>query len=145
MKRVIIIIGILAVLVVGGALLIGRDNKNSSANSSGAKDTAMQTKSSEPKFSDVLAAIDKGAKLYDVREPSEYTAGHFEQAENYSVQLMQNGQLPRVAKDTKIYVYCRSGARAATAAGILKQAGFTDVTSLKGLADIEAAGGKLIQ
>ena len=57
---------------------------------------------------------------------------------------MQAGKLPDVAKDTKIYVYCHSGNRSGQATTILKNAGYTNVIDLHGLADVQTIGGKII-
>ncbi|MCA9349361.1 rhodanese-like domain-containing protein, partial [Candidatus Saccharibacteria bacterium] len=66
-------------------------------------------------------------------------------AVNFDLQLMQAGQLPNIDKNTKIYVYCRSGNRSAQAASLLKQAGFTNITDLGGLSDIQNLGAELVK
>ena len=106
---------------------------------------AEQTPGTELTFANVLAEVASGAKLFDVREPSEFAEGHFDKAENYSLQLMASGQMPQLNPGTKVFVYCRSGGRSASAAEILSQAGFTNVVDLGGLADVEAIGGQLIR
>ena len=80
--------------------------------------------SNKVSFSTVQNDVAAGAKLYDVRTSQEYTSGHFADAANWSLQDMQAGKLPDVAKDTKIYVYCRSGNRSGQATTILKNAGY---------------------
>ena len=94
-------------------------------------------------FSNIQSDVAAGAKLYDVRTKPEYTAGHFENAENWPLQDMQAEVFPSVAKNTKIYVYCQSGNRSSQAATLLKKAGFTDVVDLGGLQDVQNAGGTL--
>lgn len=94
-------------------------------------------------FSAVQSQVDNGAKLYDVRTADEYKSGHFADATNFDLAKMQAGTLPDVAKDTTIYVYCRSGNRSAQATTLLKNAGYTYVTNLGGLSDVEAMGGTL--
>ena len=74
-----------------------------------------------------------GAVLVDVRRPDEFAAGHLPGAVNIDVTAPDFGQ--RVAgldKTTATYVYCRSGARSATAAGQLTAAGFAQVANLLG-------------
>ena len=95
-------------------------------------------------FGLVQENITNGAKLYDVRTVEEFAAGHFANATNFPVETMQAGTLPDVAKDTQIYVYCRSGNRSGQATTLLKNAGFTNVTDLGGLSAVEAMGGKLV-
>ncbi len=130
MKRTIIwIVAIAAIL--GGLVWLGASKNNSSSAPS-------------LTFAIVQQNVTNGAKLYDVRTPDEYKTGHFSSATNWSLLDMQAGKLPDVAKDARIYVYCHSGNRAGQAAVILKTAGYTNVTDLHGLTDVEAIGGKLV-
>ena len=75
----------------------------------------------------------QGALLLDVREPAEYSEVH---ASN--VTLIPLGELSSrlaelaVHKDKPIVVMCRSGRRSARAVGILQDAGFTQVSNMKG-------------
>ncbi len=81
----------------------------------------------------------KGALLLDVRTPEEFSAGHVEGAVNVPVQVLgeQLSTLP-AKKDQDIVVYCRSGARSARAAGMLKNAGFAKVHDLGGMSNWNA-------
>jgi rhodanese-related sulfurtransferase len=88
--------------------------------------------------------VKNGAHLYDVRTADEYKSGHFAGALNWSLQDMQAGKLPGVAKDAKIYVYCHSGNRSGQATTILAQSGYTNVTDLHGISAVESIGGKLV-
>ncbi len=106
---------------------------------SNTKDAAPSTT-----FATVTQDVINGAKLYDVHNADEYKAGHFAGATNWSLQDMQASKLPDVAIDTKIYVYCRSGNRSGQATTILKNAGYTKVIDLHGLADVQTIGGKII-
>lgn len=126
-----IIIGIVAAIVIGVGVLVIADSSNN------------RPPVYSQNFATVQSDIGSGARLYDVRTASEYTAGHFKNAENWSLQNMQSGILPEIPKDTKLYVYCQSGNRSSQAAAILKQAGFTNVTDLGGLQDVQAIGGKI--
>ena len=74
-----------------------------------------------------------GAVLVDVRRPDEFAAGHLPGAINIEVTAPDFGQRVLALDTTKpTYVYCRSGARSATAAGQLTTAGFTQVSNLLG-------------
>jgi phage shock protein E len=75
--------------------------------------------------------VSEGAKLVDVRSPSEYASGHIEGAVNIPVQELPKrvGELGR-DKARPIVVYCRSGSRSAQAKSLLEQAGFTKVGNL---------------
>ena len=129
--RAIVIIALLAI-----AGVIGMVVTNSSSETAPPKPTG---------FSAIQADVNSGARLYDVRTSQEYSDGHFENADNWSLQDMQAGKLPKVAKGTKIYVYCRSGSRSSQAVSLLKNAGFTAVVDLGGLQDVQNSGGTLQQ
>lgn len=69
------------------------------------------------------------AVLIDVREPSEWQDGVAEPAALLSLSSLQGARKDWDAflaanKDKELIVYCRSGARSAVAAGILKKEGF---------------------
>ncbi|MGC4069449.1 MAG: rhodanese-like domain-containing protein [Polyangiaceae bacterium] len=69
--------------------------------------------------------VAKGALLLDVRTREEFASGHVPGAKNIPVQELgaRLGEL----KETKqpVVVYCRSGGRSASAASVLRQAGYT--------------------
>ena len=74
-----------------------------------------------------------GAVLIDVRRPDEFAAGHLPGAVNLEVTAPDFGQHVAALDKTKpTYVYCRSGARSANAAGQLTTAGFAHVSNLLG-------------
>ena len=130
MKNVIIWT-VIAVGIVGGLVWFGN---------------AQQQDSPEPALT--FATIQKdtaaGAMLYDVRTSEEYNAGHFDKATLWPVEDMEKGKLPDVPKDTKLYVYCRSGNRSSQAAAILKDAGYTNIADLGGLPDVQEIGGVFV-
>jgi rhodanese-related sulfurtransferase len=71
-------------------------------------------------------AMDNGAFLVDVREPSEFEQGAITGAINVPIRtLMQN--LDQIPADQPVIVYCASGHRAAMASGILHMAGYDNV------------------
>ena len=96
-------------------------------------------------FAVIQSKIKDGAQLLDVRTAEEFDSGHFAGAINLDVEDIIAGKLPDAAKDAQLYVYCRSGNRSAQAVSLLKQAGFTNITDLGGLTDVEGMGGKLIK
>ena len=127
--------GVIAV-IVGAIVLLGG--------------LAFVNKSGQPAapaltFTGLQQQMANGAKLYDVRTAPEYASGHFTGAINWPVENIAAGQLPDVPKTTKLYVYCESGSRSTQAMGLLKNAGFTDVTNLGGLARIQSIGGTLVK
>ena len=75
----------------------------------------------------------QGALLLDVREADEYAAIHAPNAK--LIPLRQLGsRLQEIApyKDKPIVVMCRSGRRSAKAVALLQQAGYTQVSNIKG-------------
>ena len=74
--------------------------------------------------------------LVDVRELSEYSAGHIPGAK-----LLPLGQIETLAatelpdQNATIIVYCRSGARSSRAAHTLLSLGYTDVLDLGGISN----------
>ena len=96
-------------------------------------------KSSAPAFQNLTPAQfaeglrQPGAVLVDVRRPDEFASGHLPGAVNIEVTAPDFGQRVAALNKTKLtYVYCRSGARSATAAGQLTTAGFAQVSNLLG-------------
>jgi len=75
-------------------------------------------------------AVKAGAKLVDVRTPQEYAAGHIEGAINIPVQELDARLSEFGPKDGVVVVYCRSGARSATAKSKLEAAGYKSVHNL---------------
>ena len=83
-------------------------------------------------------------QLIDVRTPEEFALEHAKDAANLPLADIEAGIYPQIAKDTAIYLYCRTGNRAGQAKTILEQAGFTNVTNIGGLVDWQTQGGEVI-
>ena len=117
---------VLALVVVGAVILVaglGSHSTKSTA-STGSQPAAAQSTAAAGAIADVAAGR---ATLIDVRTPAEFAAGHANGAVNFDVAKIEAGQLPAVAKNAKIYVYCRTGVRAGMAQSILQRSGYTDV------------------
>jgi rhodanese-related sulfurtransferase len=69
--------------------------------------------------------------LVDVREPYEFAEGHVPGAVNIPLASL-GGRLKELDPTAETIVICRSGHRSATAAKLLKRAGFTDVHNVRG-------------
>ncbi|WP_019123033.1 rhodanese-like domain-containing protein [Brevibacillus massiliensis] len=69
--------------------------------------------------------------VIDVREPHEYKSGHLEGAVNIPVSKLKS-QLGGIPKETRIFLYCRSGMRSRTAGRIFLKNGFAEVAHLHG-------------
>ncbi len=119
MKRFSIILIAIALLIIGISFLTGGE----------------KTLSAKIKNGDV--------QLIDVREPSEYSAGHADGAINVPLSEIQENKLSKISKSKPIYVYCRTGKRATTAKTTLEKAGYKNVTNLGGLSDWQDDGGKV--
>jgi len=68
--------------------------------------------------------VANGALLLDVRTPDEFRDRHLDGANNIPVQELASRVGELGARDRPIVVYCRSGARSASAATLLKSAGY---------------------
>jgi rhodanese-related sulfurtransferase len=77
--------------------------------------------------------------LIDVRTAEEFIQGHIPGAVNIDLQVLTN-RLKDVPKDKAVVLYCRSGNRSGQAAGLLHQAGFTEIYDLGGIGDWQTAG-----
>jgi rhodanese-related sulfurtransferase len=74
---------------------------------------------------------DGEAQLFDVREQDEWDAGHLSQASLVPLSSLSEGLEPEgFDKNKKVYLHCRSGKRVMTAAPLLENMGFSDVTPL---------------
>jgi rhodanese-related sulfurtransferase len=73
-------------------------------------------------------AIDIGAQLVDVREPSEFEAGAITDALNIPIRSL-GAELAQIATDKPVVVYCASGFRAALSTAALQIMGYSNVRS----------------
>lgn len=73
----------------------------------------------------------QGTQLIDVREYPEYAGGHAKGAILVPLSSFEK-KMSRIAKDKPVVVLCHSGQRATKAAGILEQAGYTEITVVEG-------------
>ena len=81
------------------------------------------------------ALVDKKAVLIDVREKTEWDAGHLKDAKLLPLSLLKEKELPKdlaelLPKDKIAYLHCAAGKRCLVAAEILKKAGY-EVRALK--------------
>ena len=87
----------------------------------------------------IQSDLAKGGLLIDVRSPEEYSEGHVKNALLIPHTQFFSAEIP-VEKGASIYLYCKMGPRAEFAASVLKERGYTKVTNLGGLDDMEALG-----
>ena len=70
------------------------------------------------------------AVLIDVREKQDYDEGHISGAVHADLRTIQ---FLHYGLDTPLFLYCYRGSRSHMAAGILREAGFTNVTDIGGI------------
>jgi rhodanese-related sulfurtransferase len=76
------------------------------------------------------ALVAAGAVLLDVRTAAEFASGHVEGAKNIPVHELEARMAELGPASTPVVVYCRSGARSARAAAMLKARGFSTVKDI---------------
>lgn len=78
------------------------------------------------------------ALLVDVRNPSEYGAGHIPGSVNFAMsRILKEAEEEFPNQAVPLYVYCQSGARSARAGKLLDLLGYESVTDLGGIADYQ--------
>lgn len=98
---------------------------------------AVQCKESNPsevEVSDVVELYKAGsAQILDVRTKQEYQGAHVPNSTLITLQdiYAQSVEIP-FAKESTIYVICRSGNRSKSAADFLRKNGYTKAVSIKG-------------
>lgn len=85
-------------------------------------------------YNELLA---NGAKIIDVRTPSEYKSGHVRGSINIPLQEL-NQKLKKLNKKDIIITCCASGMRSASAKQILESNGFKEVYNGKGWASLQS-------
>ncbi len=96
---------------------------------------AAKAQITEVSVAEAQAACDQADVILDVREPSEYLAGHIEGAVSVPRGLLEFkiDELPAVkGANTAIVLYCKTSGRAALAAQSLQTLGYTHVVSITG-------------
>jgi rhodanese-related sulfurtransferase len=88
---------------------------------------------------DAQDVLRDGAVLVDVREKSEWDAGHAPKAKHHPLGGLATS-MERLPQDRTIVVVCRSGNRSARATKVLAKAGFDAVNLTGGMTAWKAAG-----
>jgi phage shock protein E len=79
--------------------------------------------------------------VIDVRSPGELAAGHLADALNIDAEAADfRERIASLDPEAPYLLYCRSGRRSAIAAGIMAEAGFTDIVDAGGLRELALAG-----
>jgi molybdopterin/thiamine biosynthesis adenylyltransferase/rhodanese-related sulfurtransferase len=85
-----------------------------------------------PEISVAHLQAKRGYTLIDVREQDEWDRGHIDGAVLWPLSCIMAGNIPDEMKDDEIILYCQKGVRSLQAGTLLKEYGFTDITSLSG-------------
>ena len=109
----------LVVIALGGFLIFEQNG------------TAVDAYPQEISVSQAAAKRQAGTFILDVRQPEEWADAHIPGSTLIPLGDLEN-RINEVPKDQEIVVVCRSGNRSAQGRDILKQAGFTQVTSMAG-------------
>lgn len=76
-----------------------------------------------------LIKQDPQLKLFDVREPMEYAAGHVPESKNFPLAKVSEFNLP---KNEEYYFICRSGNRSEQFVQYLEKQGYQNLTNVLG-------------
>ena len=71
--------------------------------------------------------------LLDVRTKEEYEEGHIPGSINVELDYINTVKDVIKDKESKIYLYCRSGHRSGIALNAMKELGYTDLTNIGGI------------
>lgn len=103
--------------------------------------------SGRPDASQVKPLYEQGAVFVDVRTAAEWKDGHLRRAVHLPLDEVQRraaSLLPE--RNVPIVIYCRSGSRSASAASLLRDMGYAQVTPMRGgLSDLAAAGYPIVR
>ena len=85
----------------------------------------------EINIDELKIALNKGAKVIDVRESDEYESGHVPTAKNVPLATVPNS-LDIFRSDDDVYLVCHSGGRSMRACEFLHEQGITNVVNVVG-------------
>ncbi len=144
-KKLILPVIVVGVIAVGIVLALNNDCEGEQCTVANIAATPTPTPTAQQTIvQQVSGGLSAGGLLIDVRTPEEFAEAYAKDAINLALTDLEAGTYPDIAKDTAIYLYCRSGNRAEQAKTILEQAGFTNAINIGSLADWQAQGGEVI-
>jgi len=118
---------LIMVLAVGTAMAAGMTAKEM------VQDARTRVNSIDINKAQELLMDKEGLVVLDVREPSEFKAGHLPMAINLARGLLEFKIGKKITdKNTPILAYCRTGGRSSLAADTLMKMGYTEVYNMNG-------------
>ncbi len=93
---------------------------------------------------DAIVLVSEGATLLDVRENSEWNAGHAPGAIHIPAAQVAVQAQRRLPKSKQVIVVCRSGSRARGATEALRSMGIEALNLRGGMRAWESAGGRVV-
>jgi rhodanese-related sulfurtransferase len=83
-------------------------------------------------------------QVIDVREPAEFNSEHIEGTTSLPLSILNEDRIKPLKKDVPVYLLCRSGGRACSAADKLEKFGFKDIHVIDGGMQAWIAAGKKV-
>lgn len=125
--------GATLVLLVGvaGFLIAGGKSSSTSAETGPKTQTASKPLPPEISVDEAYKLYQNGAFMLDVRTPDEWDEYHAPNTTLIPLDELET-RVNEVPRDKQVVLVCRSGNRSQVAYDILKQAGFDNMTSMKG-------------
>jgi rhodanese-related sulfurtransferase len=127
----LLLIGVIAFVVSGCAPASASAPAVATSAPAAAVNAPAAALPAEISVADAAAKRDAGAFILDVRQPDEWNAVHIPGATLIPLDQLA-ARVNEVPKDQEVVVVCRSGNRSKQGRDILKNAGFTQVTSMAG-------------
>lgn len=132
-----ITITILLIIIVSSTMLFASGNKETQTNNNiNNKEEQAMAKYHDIDAQTVKKMLDEKEEFYfiDVRTQEEYDYSHIPNSKNIPLDVISSRASAEFSsKDSKIILYCRSGARAGVAANELVAKGYTNVYNLGGI------------
>lgn len=92
--------------------------------------SGLKTRGLNLTTSQLTQRVNAGAVLIDLRRPDEFREGHIPGARNIQMEELAQHADNIAKKDKPVVLYCYTGSFSKRGIGILKKAGYTDVTHL---------------
>jgi len=101
---------------------------------------AAKAQISEVEVAEVVALLDEGYQVLDVREPAEFTSGTIDGAHNVPrgvIEAACDRQYPgrqeqMMDRDKKWLLFCATSGRSAMATAVMQQMGFKNIKNVNG-------------